>query len=424
MGYQLRLHNEIRAWLTDLRDSEPELGRLVGEAVVALLDAGETLGPPLAVPLESGLPRPDDPREVLDYSYQRQLEVLQKVRRGVADVATSRKRVELQVSQLEQTAAKLAGQRHDAPSSGNEELAQQARTREAGILEQLSGLRHQLAVLQGEEKRLTADSQRLQARVAAFRTRKETIKASYTADEASRAVRSALADIGEDASDLELPDEQAAEPVGLSSTPTAASEVLEAIPDLGRASQDDSALADQDGVPVPPGMKELRPGAPDRMQVGLLFVVEPRDTAILVARVERGRSPDVYQEVMPVATARLAAAQSGPLATATSPAAFISYNAESFLDEFFPGEETEVEIGAAELVARNRAHTLAQARERLGLTQAQVAKRMNVRQERISAIERAEPGAAEVRTLAAYVRALGGRLEIIADIGGKRIKLR
>ena len=76
------------------------------------------------------------------------------------------------------------------------------------------------------------------------------------------------------------------------------------------------------------------------------------------------------------------------------------------------------------LVARNRAHTLAEARQRMRLTQAQVAERMSVRQERVSAIERAEPGATEVRTLAAYVRALGGRLEIIADIGGERIVLR
>ena len=47
MGYQLRLHSEIRDWLADLRDTEPELARLVGEAVLALIDAGETLGPPL-----------------------------------------------------------------------------------------------------------------------------------------------------------------------------------------------------------------------------------------------------------------------------------------------------------------------------------------------------------------------------------------
>ena len=48
------------------------------------------------------LDRAENPGETLDYSYQRQLELLNKVRRGVADVATSRKRVELQVTQLEQ----------------------------------------------------------------------------------------------------------------------------------------------------------------------------------------------------------------------------------------------------------------------------------------------------------------------------------
>jgi DNA-binding XRE family transcriptional regulator len=138
-----------------------------------------------------------------------------------------------------------------------------------------------------------------------------------------------------------------------------------------------------------------------------------------------GGSPDEYQDVIRLATSRLAMAQSAATpAAAASPVVFISYDAESFLDEFFPGEETEVDIGAAALIARNRAHTLAQARQRMGLTQAQVAGRMNVRQERVSAIERAEPGATEVRTLAAYVSALGGRLEIIADIGGQRIMLR
>src|ERR1700685_1994078 len=121
MGYQLRMHREIRDWLTGLRGDEPELARLVGEAVLALLDAGESLGPPLVVPLESVLQPPDDPREALDYSYQRQLENLTKVRRGVADVATSAKRIELQVATLERQAGKLAGQRAHTTAGGGRE---------------------------------------------------------------------------------------------------------------------------------------------------------------------------------------------------------------------------------------------------------------------------------------------------------------
>jgi DNA-binding XRE family transcriptional regulator len=424
MGYRLRLHSEIRDWLTDLRATEPELAHLVGEAVVALLDAGERLGPPLVVPLESVLRPPEDPREVLDYSYQRQLEFLQKVRRGVADVATSRKRVELQVGQLEESAAKLAKQRRDALDSRDEDLAGEARTREAEVQEQLSGLRDRLSVVKDEEEELTAASQRLQAKVDAFRTRKETLKAGYTAAEASRAIREAFAALGEDASDLDLPDAEPEQPPVFSSEPPAVSEILDAIANLTGTPGDGTWPEDRGGVPAPPGMMELRPGAPDRVEVGLLFVVEPSDTAVVVAWVaDPGGSPAEYHEVMPAAADRLAQARSAPPATTASAADFFSYDAESFLDEFFPGAETEVEIGAAALAARNRAHTLVQARQRMGLTQTQMAMRMNVRQERVSAIERAEPGATEVRTLAAYVQALGGTLEIIANIGDERIML-
>jgi phage shock protein A len=420
MSYQLQMHTKIHDWLTGLRGSEPEVARLVGEAVVAMLEAGESLGPPLVVPLEAALWPPADPREALDDSYQRQLEALTKVRRSVADVATARKRVELQVAQLEQGAERLAGQREKALEAGREDLASEAGTREAAIREQLAGLRYQFTVLTGEEERLTLASQRLQAKVDAFRTRKETIRAARMAEEATRRVREAFARLGEDTSELEMTGPEPATSEDAYRASAAADLGLEEISDLTATFPDGSGSADEGMVMAPPGLMELRPGAPGSMPAGLLFVVEPPDTAVLVAWVEEpGGLPDRYQDVIGLAAARLALAPSGSPA-----AAFLPYDAESFLDEFFPGEETEVEIGAAALIARHRARTLAQARQLTGLTQAQVAARMRVRQERVSAIERADPGATEIRTLAAYVAALGGRLEIVADIAGKRIMLR
>ena len=100
-----------------------------------------------------------------------------------------------------------------------------------------------------------------------------------------------------------------------------------------------------------------------------------------------------------------------------------SYDRESFLSEFYPdaGDRAEVEEGAQTLINVNRAHRLAEMRKRLGLTQAEVAERMQVRQERVSAIERANVDTSELRTLAAYIRALGGRMEIIADFGNERL---
>src|SRR5207245_2583695 len=148
------------------------------------------------------LDKMEDPRETLDYSYQTQLELLQKVRRGVADVATSRKRVELQINQLQQSSDKLDRQARDALSGGREDLAREALTRKAGIQSQLADLSTQYASLQGEEEKLTSASQRLQAKVDAFRTRKETIKATYTAAEAQTRINEAFTGISEEMGDV------------------------------------------------------------------------------------------------------------------------------------------------------------------------------------------------------------------------------
>ncbi|HQR27350.1 MAG TPA: PspA/IM30 family protein [Nocardioides sp.] len=150
------------------------------------------------------LDRAEDPRETLDYSYQRQQELLAKVRRGVADVATSRKRVEIQLGQLEQQSGKLQTQAEKAIQMGREDLAREALTRKSGLTTQITDLKAQHAQLQGEEEKLTLAQQRLQAKVEAFRTRKETIKATYTAAEAQTRINEAVSGIGEEMGDVGL----------------------------------------------------------------------------------------------------------------------------------------------------------------------------------------------------------------------------
>ncbi|MFC5753996.1 PspA/IM30 family protein [Actinomadura rugatobispora] len=157
------------------------------------------------------LDRMEDPRETLDYSYQRQLEMLQKVRRGVADVATSRKRLELQINQLEQQQNKLTDQGKKALQVGREDLAREALTRRSGLDSQLGDLRAQYQQLQGEEEKLTLASQRLQAKVDSFRTRKETIKATYTAAEAQTKINEAFTGISEEMGDVGLAIQRAEE---------------------------------------------------------------------------------------------------------------------------------------------------------------------------------------------------------------------
>lgn len=150
------------------------------------------------------LDKAEDPRETLDYSYEKQLELLQKVRRGVADVATSRKRLELQITQLQQQSDKLEGQAKAALAGGREDLAREALTRRSGLATQVSDLQVQLAQLQDQEEKLVQASQRLQAKVEAFRTKKETIKATYSAAEAQTKINEAFSGISEELGDVGL----------------------------------------------------------------------------------------------------------------------------------------------------------------------------------------------------------------------------
>jgi phage shock protein A len=149
------------------------------------------------VKAKKALDRAEDPREVLDYSYEQQLEMVQKVRCGVADVATSRKRVELQ------------GQAQQALGAGREDLAREALIRRAAVTSQISDLQGQQASLQAEEEKLTLASQRLEAKVGPFRTRKETIKAAYTAAEAQTRIGEAVSGISEEMGDIGVASQRA-----------------------------------------------------------------------------------------------------------------------------------------------------------------------------------------------------------------------
>src|SRR6201987_4574674 len=89
---------------------------------------------------DKALDRMEAPRETLDYSYKQQVEMLTRVRRGVADVATSRKRVELQMNSLQKEMNKRDNQARDALAKNREDLARAALQTKAGLQGQLNDL--------------------------------------------------------------------------------------------------------------------------------------------------------------------------------------------------------------------------------------------------------------------------------------------
>ena len=143
----------------------------------------------------AALNKMEDPRQTLDLSYEQQLDNLTKVRRAIADVATARKRIEIQAEQLKNQGDKLADQAKAALAQNNEPLAREALTRREVIASQLKDLDTQHATIVEQQDKLEQTGQRLQAEVEAFRTKKETIKATYTAAEASAHISEAISGI-------------------------------------------------------------------------------------------------------------------------------------------------------------------------------------------------------------------------------------
>ena len=150
------------------------------------------------------LDRAEDPGETLDYSYEKQLELLQNVKRGIADVVTAKKRLELQETQLQQSLVKLDAQAREALAAGREDLARQALERKSGLQQQLQSLDEQTKQLEQQQEKLIASEKTLSAKVEAFRSQKETIKAQYSAAEAQVRIGEAATGIGEQMADTGL----------------------------------------------------------------------------------------------------------------------------------------------------------------------------------------------------------------------------
>src|ERR1700745_2582765 len=150
------------------------------------------------------LDRAKAPAETLDYSYQKQVEQLQNVKKGIADVVTAKKRLQMQESSLQQSVVKLDTQARQALSTGNEELARTALERKNVAQTELQGLDGQVAELEDQQQKLTDSEQKLRAKIESFRTKKEVIKAQYSAAEAQVRISEAATGVGEQMADVGL----------------------------------------------------------------------------------------------------------------------------------------------------------------------------------------------------------------------------
>ena len=146
----------------------------------------------------------EDPRETLDYSYEKQLEMLQNVKRGVVEMVTAKRRIQQQAGKVRENIERLERQAKQALEADREDLARLALQRKQNAMIELQGLDEQIEGMEQEQQKLTIAEQRLQAKVDAFRNKKEIIKAQYTAAQAQVRIGSALGGISEEMGDVSM----------------------------------------------------------------------------------------------------------------------------------------------------------------------------------------------------------------------------
>jgi phage shock protein A len=150
------------------------------------------------------LDKAEDPGETLEYSYQKQIELLQNVKKGLADVVTAKKRLQLQSQKLEQQVVKLDTQARQALAAGNEDLARAALERKTLAQNELQSLDSQVTELENQQQQMVDSEAKLRSKIDQFRTKKEVIKAQYSAAEAQVRISEAATGVGEEMADVGL----------------------------------------------------------------------------------------------------------------------------------------------------------------------------------------------------------------------------
>lgn len=408
MANQLRMSAELGDWLAELCTAEPASAAEVGAAVVAVMAAAD----PTSLALVDA-PEAMDPREEVDYLYQSVLEALQHVRRTVAEVATTRVGAERLLAELDRDP-----QADEAVRAWLRQTRDKAKRREADIAKQ---------------------SQRLQAEVDRFRTAKETAKAMYTAAEASLRIQDAMATVTNDGSIAEDGSEGAErivrypkppppsagddEPGQLNQALEAAEAHLQAV--ATEAYQTLRSAMDRAGLRVGhlatgpagqvAGLLELR-ADPLGRDVRLLLALEPADTVTLLAVLDGEDAISEHRvQAIRLAGDLLTDIRAGdwPPANADDPADIeVTFaDAAAFLARFFPAQAGAL---AARAVGLATARPLAELRGSTSL--ADLANKTGISEQRLRQIEEGGLRVAEMYEAVAYVRGLGGRLMLTAEL--------
>lgn len=317
------MSGEIRDWLADLRDSNPRAATRVTHTVAALMGEGASLGDPLV--LSTAGAWPGALADALHRSYPEELERMTTVRQAVAAAATLVKDIQDRAAELGTAMPGLQDRHRQAVEVNRPHEAAQAASDLAAAQREAAELQRLLPAVTDARDRLAAISQRTQARVDALRTRKEVLKATYTAAQGTIRVHQAIAAAGP------AGDDHAGQPQD------AGDAIIAAHAELADVTARMERELGTEGWPE--GLTELRPGAPVHSDIRILFAIEPPATTVLIAVLD---GPDVAEEQFPEALMASADMLRRMRAGQAPEAVIHGYDSpQAFLEEFAPGHASE-----------------------------------------------------------------------------------
>lgn len=404
---------EVGDWLTDLCAADPAAAAEVGTAIVALLDAPDPPGSPLVNdPAVHPRPTPASQAAALEAAQQSLQAALRLARAAAAQASMDVRRAANEVRGLEREP------QHDTT--------------------ELAALRRRLAGARLLEQKVTEHSRRSEREVDSFRLRAEAAKASYEAATDARDLHAGAArqHAGNAGQDTDNDRAVAADGIARAALAHVTALLAEAprllrrisdgtsgvAADAGEAAPPSSAspagtAADNGPPTVAPGLLELR-ADPLGGDIRLLFAFEPADAATLLAVLEGEGAIRVHRETaLSLAGDLLADIRTGtwppsePDGAGDVEVAFA--NSAAFLDRFFPGESGALRQRAA---AWASAETISGLRSRRGVSLADLAAATGISEERLWVIEDGGLRVAQVREAVACLRALGGRLDLTAEL--------
>lgn len=144
----------------------------------------------------------ENPNEMLNYSFEKQNELIIELRQDIAQVVTSKKRLEMQKAKLLANVNTLEDQAKRSIISNREDLAKLALERKNALMIQVKELESQISAIEKDQTKLEDAERRLSTKIQEFKTRKEVIKAEYSAAEAQVKIKENITGLSEEFNDV------------------------------------------------------------------------------------------------------------------------------------------------------------------------------------------------------------------------------